>query len=158
MSHELSAKAVLLLREDGQVLARSGWIEEEEIPVMAALVVAMAAASRPLSQLGDNEETGALVRIHCESEHTGLYVLPLLNGLWLATLYDQPLNPGQFRMKVRRHAEMLKKTGILVPGTEEPLENSAPSSRVTLTPRYRENSALFENITDEEIDRLFKGP
>jgi predicted regulator of Ras-like GTPase activity (Roadblock/LC7/MglB family) len=158
MSHELSAKAVLLLHENGQVLSRSGWMEEFDIPVMAALVAAMAAASRPLSQLGDNEDAESLVRIHCESERTGLYILPLENGLWLATLYDQPLNPGQFRMKVRRYAEALKKMSpASAPILEAEEEFSPPAPRANLTPLGSDNSALFENITDEEIDNLFAG-
>lgn len=158
MSHELSAKAVLLLHENGQVVSRSGWIEEFEIPMMAALVAAMAAASRPLSQLGDNEDADSLVRIHCESERTGLYILPLGNSLWLATLYDQPLNPGQFRMKVRRYAEMLRKMSLAPLPESHEVDEAIPTPRATLTPGTSDKSALFENITDEEIDNLFAGP
>lgn len=156
MSHELSAKAVLLLHENGQVLSRSGWLEDVEVPVMAALVSALTATSRSLRKLGDSEETEeSPVRIHCESDATGLYVLSLGGPYWLSTLYDHPLNPGLFRMKVRRYAETIRKLANALP-SDLPLPGGVVSTGVSLTPGS-EKSALFENITDEEIDNLFAG-
>lgn len=156
MSHELSAKAILLLHENGQVLSRSGWMEDEEVPVMAALVSALTATSRSLRQLGDQEVSEeSPLRIHCESDATGLYVLSLGGPYWLSTLYDQPLNPGLFRMKVRRYAETIRKLAHSLP-EDMPIPESVVSTGVSLTPGS-DNSALFENITDEEIDNLFAG-
>lgn len=156
MSHELSAKAVLLLHENGQVLSRSGWMDDSEVPVMAALVSALTATSRSLRQLGDTEESDeSPVRIHCESDATGLYVVSLGGPYWLSTLYDHPLNPGLFRMKVRRYAETIRKFAHSLPG-DVPLPDGVVSAGVSLTPES-EKSALFENITDEEIDNLFAG-
>jgi len=151
INHELGAKAVVLLHENGQVLHRSGWIDEDEYPSMAALVA------------------GAPSRFACDSESMGLYTVGIMNGVWLTVLYDQPLNPGQFRMKVRRYAELLARLGVQRPEQWEVTDfgTSSGATRATLppvssraTPRPEfltaKDSSLFGNITDDEIDELFE--
>lgn len=165
MSHDLSAKAVILLHENGQVLQRSGWIEDSDYPSMAALVVAMIAAGKSLGRLGE-AFPGSPSRFSCDSESAGVYTVGVANDIWLAVLYDQPLNPGQFRMKVRRFAELLAKLGVSRPQQWEEVEmgptagaNLPPvSSRTVGGPENltAKKSSLFVNITDEEIDQLFE--
>lgn len=109
----------------------------------------MTSAGKMLGNLGDNEQTDP-TRFSCESDWIGLYAVNVSSDYWLATLYDQPLNPGLFRMKVRRYAETIAKLGVTLP------EQWEEESGVTLPPPGNDNSALFENITDEEIDGLFE--
>jgi hypothetical protein len=167
MTSELGAKAVVLLHENGQVLQSNGWIDEGEYPAMAALVAAMIAAGKSLNGLGE-AFPGAPTRFACDSESTGLYTVGVMNGIWLTVLYEQPLNPGQFRMKVRRYAEILARLGVKKPeqwevtdfGTaSESRATSAPvSAKVTPAPEIltANDASLFGNITDEEIDKLFE--
>jgi hypothetical protein len=166
---ELSAKAVLLLHENGQVLQKSGWIDDNEYPAMAALIAAMIAAGKGIGNLSDSN-VGSPSRFACDSEAAGLYTVGVAHGIWLSVLYDQPLNPGQFRMKVRRYSELLARLGVQQPeqwelpqnGTASMPEDGATlrpvSSREATTPEIltAKNSSLFANISDTEIDELFE--
>lgn len=153
MSHELKAKAVVLLHNSGQVIHKSGWIEDNEFASMAALVAAMTSAGKTLGMLGEDTDKGAPTRFHCESEAIGLYAVAVNEDYWLATLYDQPLNPGQFRMQVRRYGEALARLGVALPAQWE--QDEIPEKSASLAPGIRQKATLFENITDDEIDSLF---
>jgi predicted regulator of Ras-like GTPase activity (Roadblock/LC7/MglB family) len=167
MSHELNAKAVLLFDGGGQIIGRAGWLEDEHFPAMAALAAAMISAAQSLGALGESFGS-APSRFSCDSEETGLYTVAVGENLWLTALYDQPENPGKIRMRVRRFGEALAKLQSL---ENEPWEApvSGPKMGVTLIPAGPEKSApmekltgqdstLFSNITDDEIDRLFENP
>lgn len=154
MSHELQAKAVVLLHSSGQVICKSGWIEDGEFASMAALVAAMTSAGSTLGRLGEDSDKGAPSRIHCESETIGLYAVAINQDYWIATLYDQPLNPGLHRMKVRRYGESLARLGVQLPEQWEKEEDEGYFGD-TLAPGGRQKDTLFENITDDEIDSLF---
>jgi predicted regulator of Ras-like GTPase activity (Roadblock/LC7/MglB family) len=163
MGEEISAKAVMILLENGQVISHHGWIEESEYPAMAALVAAMIATGKSLGGLG--ESLGEPSRFSCEFEGTGLYTVAIGGGSWLVALYEQPVNPGLIRMKIRRYAqtcarlgterpdqweldEVTPKTGAILPPVSS---DTAPTPAKSTAP----NSSLFTNITDDEIDRLF---
>ena len=168
MSHELNAKAVLLFNDHGQILGRSGWLEDAHFPAMAALAAAMISAGRTLGELGDNPEESP-TRFSCDSGSTGLYTVSVGAGRWLTTLYDQPLNPGQMRMRIRKYAETFAQieeestlrafesdeNRQLFGATLSPVEPeiSTPLGKLT-----EKDSTLFGNITDDEIDRLFENP
>ena len=143
ISQELSCKAVLYLQSDGQVLSSAGWIEKREIPSVAAIVAAVAAAGYSLAP--GNENTSEEFRFHYEFGDTALYAVAVDGQSWLATLYDQPLNPGLVRMKIRRFSETLRRL-------------NRPAAGAYLTPPVQKKPAFFENITDEEIDHLFEAP
>lgn len=163
MSHELGTKAAILFHENGQILFRSGWLDDSQFPTIAALAAAMIATGKSLNALGEGSDSPK--RFSCDSDTIGLYTVAVGSEHWLAALYDQPLNPGQFRMKVRRYAETFARLGL---GQEEQWELVAePSAGVTMSPvgpeistpvaKFTEKkSALFSNITDDEIDRLFE--
>lgn len=153
MSHDLQAKAVVLLHNSGQVICKSGWIEDNEFASMAALVAAMTSAGSTLGKLGEDSDKGAPSRFHCESETIGLYAVAIDKEYWLATLFDQPLNPGLFRMKVRRYGENIARLGVQLPEQWEK-ENDTDFG-ATLPPSGHQKDTLFENITDDEIDSLF---
>jgi len=167
MGHELGARAVIVLHENGQVLYRCGWIKESEFPTMAALISAMVATGRSLAQLGDNFPNSPS-RFSCDAENMGLYTVAVTPEIWLSVLYEQPLNPGKFRMKVRHYSELLGKLGLSLPQQwSAPKKNSsngrnlAPMSRSDSTLLEKitpTKSSLFANITDQEIDDIFDNP
>ena len=166
LSEEISARAVILLHENGQVLHRHGWVEDHEYPAMAALIAAMIAASKSLGSLGENFADSPN-RFGCDSNEVGLYTVLVNAEVWLAALYDQPLNPGQLRMKVRRYAETCARLGtekseewdeVTENGTNDGARVSPPAAPgATLPEKFiGQNPSLFTNITDDEIDRLFE--
>ena len=160
----ISASAAILIHNNGQIISRSGNMNEENFPIMAALISAIASAAKSMSGI-DEDKIGREfpARISCESEDTSLYVVAVDEDIWLATLYRQPLNPGQIRMEVRRHATSLGQ--LLQSHISEPQESAfiqeekKPSTKAgaTLPPSFVDKSSLFENITDDEIDNLFNG-
>jgi len=165
MSHELGAKAVLVLQDTGQVVHRYGWINETEFPSMAALIAAMIATGKSFGQLGENFPASPS-RFSCDSDEMGLYTVSVTPEIWLAVLYEQPLNPGQFRMRVRRYASLLGKLGVSSPRQWEVTEIGtgtggavAPGSRDHSAPLEKitaPKASLFGDITDEEIDNIFE--
>ncbi len=169
MSHELGARATLVLHENGQVLHRYGWINESDFPTMAALISAMIATGKSFGQLGENFPSSP-ARFSCDSDEMGLYTVSVTPEIWLAVLYEQPLNPGQFRMKVRRYAGLLAKLGVSSPdqwevtdcGTSDllgiggTLAPMSPASSAPLEKITPPKSTLFGDITDEEIDNIFE--
>ena len=116
----------------------------------------MASASQSLGQLGDEEGNGEIpTRISSESASIGLYGVAVNEDFWLATLYDQPLNPGLFRMKVRRYAATMAGLGVNLPSQwQSEGASHLDKTGVNLSPGS-DSSTLFENITDDEIDNLF---
>lgn len=166
MSHELGTKAAILFHENGQILYRSGWLDENEFPAIAALAAAMIAAGKSLGSIGEASDSPN--RFSCDSNQVGLYTVAVGAEHWLAALYDQPLNPGQFRMKVRRYAETFAKLGVAAPDQWEMEESTGGAEEgVIMTPAEPKRSApaekltekkptLFSNITDDEIDSLFE--
>lgn len=157
---ELDAKAVMLLHESGQVLHRSGWVGEEHYPSMAALVAAMIAAGKSLGGMEDGF-SGEPGRLSCDSDLMGLYTVAVTGGIWLAVLYEQPLNPGLFRMKVRRYCAFLAQLGVRRPRQWEATEHD--DTEDNMRPAHRQEiitpakPTLFGDISDEEIDELFEG-
>jgi hypothetical protein len=159
MADELGARAVVILHDSGQVVHHYGWISDSEFPTIAAMI----AASKSLGQLGENFPSSPNL-LSCDSDAMGIYTVAVKQEIWLAVLYEQPLNPGQFRMKVRRYAALLARIGISVPEQWEHHETNAagrivaPASNfagVTMEKITVENSSLFANITDQEIDDIF---
>ncbi len=133
LSGEINAKAVMLIHENGQVLHRHGALSEHEYPAMAALVAGMIAVGKSLGGLGETF-AGAPNRFACDSEAVGLYMSFVSDGIWLTALYDQPLNPGLFRMKVRRYAETAARLGASRPSEYELPVEAAPVNQVRSTP------------------------
>jgi predicted regulator of Ras-like GTPase activity (Roadblock/LC7/MglB family) len=137
LGSEINAKAVLLLHENGQVIQRYGWIGEHEYPAMAALVAAMIATGKSLGALGE-AFAGSPNRFSCDSEAMGLYMSFVSEGIWLTALYDQPMNPGLFRMKVRRYAELIARIGAAKPGEAQvPSPTLKPVQHPTSAPTLR---------------------
>lgn len=171
MSQELPARAVILLHNNGQVIEHAGELEEFHVPAMAALVAAMTSAGKSLGALTNDKPIPA-TRFHCESDEIGLYAVAIDEDYWLATLFDQPLNPGQFRMKVRRYGDTLVRMAfgvenqvweksVATDSGPAPAPSLKPTGAINAgassAPAAKTTSGLFENITDDEIDSLFLG-
>jgi hypothetical protein len=83
------------------------------------------------------------------------------HGIWLSVLYDQPLNPGHFRMNVRRYADLLARLGVQLPEQWEVTERGAsaganlPPVSSTVDKTTPVKPTLFGEISDSEIDDLF---
>lgn len=170
MQRELNAKAAILLLESGQIQFSCGEMHESDYPSMAALIAAMIATGKSLGSIGDSFSPPP-TRFSCDSETLGLAVVEVGAGIWLAALYDQPLNPALYRHRLKvcadRCASFLRP--LTSAATQDPLFSTSaksklegakttPPAKTTLTHNVKitEDSSLFIDITDDEIDRLFE--
>lgn len=182
MQRELNAKAALLLLESGQIQFFCGEMNENDYPSMAALIAAMIATGKSLGSIGDSFSTPP-TRLSCDSDTLGLAVVEVTEGLWLAALYDQPLNPALYRHRLKICADRCASFLRPLPQAQEqdalfsgnsggnPLASprpnpsskisgakATPSGKTSLTHDVKntEGASIFTNITDDEIDRLFE--
>lgn len=146
MQSALKARAVLFLRRDGQVIAREGELAEQKVPHMAALISAMAAASESVAELAGKSKDDP--RLSLEFPASGLYAVAVGKEHWVAVLFEGVLNPGQLRMRTRQFGEEIEKLHFK--------DSFIIEDKVT--PVQGAKATLFENITDEEIDGLFRRP
>ncbi len=149
MGVELKTEAVLFLHDSGQILARHGKLQEHEYPTVAALVAGMVAAGTSLMNAAKEvirtEEDRK--RFSCEYRDGGIYAVAVGQDYWVASVYKEILNPGQLRMRLRSYAEMLDK--LCTPQT------LTTKVGIISAPVSDELGHHFENITDEEIERIF---
>lgn len=129
---------VFICRRDG-VLVCAGQSDERNESSYGALIGGIWQAAYSLMQI-NHEFSEDLFRLSFDTSDSGVYILPLMpksgDFLFLACLYREELNPGHLKSKLR--------------GLKTSLED------VEWKEREEEiEEALFENITDEEIDKMF---
>lgn len=149
MSTELSTEAVLYIHSTGQIIACSGKLPQDEYPIVAALLAGMVSAGTTLihSSATNKDPSDDRKRFSCEYRDGGIYSVAVSADYWIAAVYAGVMNPGQLRMKLRTYAEILEKLHtpqVLV------------TNRSNLAPVSEGLGGNFENITDEEIERLFQ--
>lgn len=149
MSAELQTEAVLFIHDSGQILSRHGKLQEQEYPTVAALLAGMVAAGTSLMQAAKEESNlpEDRKRFSCEYLTGGIYAVAVNKDYWVASVYKEILNPGLLRMRLRMYAEMLEK--LSTPQTMHTKQRSISA------PVSDELGGHFENITDEEIERIF---
>jgi len=149
MSTELATQAVLFIHNSGQILARSGKLQEEEYPTVAALLAGMVAAGTSLMSAASNDSPEEdRKRFSCEYRSGGIYAVAVGESYWIASVYEEILNPGLLRMRLRKYAEILEKINTPQALFTKPGCDPAPVLNMP--------EANFENITDEEIEELFQ--
>lgn len=168
----LGTSATILFHRSGQILAKNGTIPEEDYPTVAVLVAGMVAAGQSLSRLmGENQD--ADYQLSHGTSGGGLYAVRINEDFWVFAVYREVLNPGLFRMQMRRLAhevadhlkapegwltEDIQMSGPTVRrGDTEPKASfdSVVDKGAKTPPPEKNGPKLFENITDEEIDQLF---
>lgn len=146
MSDETAARAVVLLRDDGQVLCHSSSSGASDRARLGSLVVALAAQGKP-GLLGT-----AMDRFSCEAGDASVYGASVSPGTWLVSLQEQTLNPGLLRRQTKQYAEAISRalpTGATLSPAMAP--GASPLEKIT-----QDKTAIFTDLTDDEIDRLFE--
>jgi hypothetical protein len=136
----LRSISILAISLEGQVLGHLGKdLSANKIQSMGALLVGLWQASDSLSELIENEDEDDL-KLSFQSSSSGYYVLsPGPNNpkvLW-AFVFEGATNPGKIKVlsqKLRNHMDEV----IYLNRNDE-----------------NESAQLFNNITDEEMDKLF---
>jgi predicted regulator of Ras-like GTPase activity (Roadblock/LC7/MglB family) len=137
LHRDSNAKAVLLIDKNGQLIAESGETASLDTTSLSSLTAGNVAATGGIAKLlAEKEFTG---QFH-EGEHTHIHISLVAQRVILVILFDERSSLGLVRLRVRKASDELARIfDALMAKVQEP---SAPS--------------IFSEITDEDIDNLFK--
>jgi len=137
LHRDSNAKAVLLIDKNGQLIADAGDVTNLDTVSLSSLTAGNVAATGGIARLlKESEFTG---QFH-EGEHTNVHISLVAQRVILVILFDERSSLGLVRLRVRKAGDELALIfQIMMEKVEEP---SAPS--------------IFSEITDEDIDNLFK--
>jgi predicted regulator of Ras-like GTPase activity (Roadblock/LC7/MglB family) len=137
LHRDSNSKAVLLIDKNGQLIAESGDTTALDTTSLSSLTAGNVAATGGIAKLlKEKEFTG---QFH-EGEHTNIHISLVAQRVILVILFDERSSLGLVRLRVRKASDELSRIfDSLMSKVQEP---SAPS--------------IFAEITDEDIDNLFK--
>ena len=137
LHRDSNSKAVLLIDKNGQLIAESGDTAALDTTSLSSLTAGNVAATGGIARLlKEKEFTG---QFH-EGEHTSIHISLVAQRVILVILFDERSSLGLVRLRVRKAGEEIGR--ILEQMMSKVNEPSAPS--------------IFSEITDEDIDNLFK--
>lgn len=145
---------IVIFRQDGMILyAQNGSTvltnkEKLEFASVGALMGGLWQSAMALAtSLPKHKATNEIFRLSFDTSSKGLYILPFSihnKEYYLGMMYANEVNPAQIKSKLRMMIEHLA-TYVT--------EKNAAGPKVTA--EVEKQNRLFEDITDEEMDRLF---
>ncbi|MBK8481963.1 MAG: roadblock/LC7 domain-containing protein [Proteobacteria bacterium] len=137
LHRDASAKAVLLIDKNGQLIADAGDVANLDTVSLSSLTAGNVAATGGIAKLlKEKEFTGQ----YHEGEETSVHMTLVAQRVILVILFDERTSLGLVRLRVRKAGDEIAK--IFEAMMAKVAEPSAPS--------------IFSEITDEDIDNLFK--
>ena len=137
LAREANAKAVLCIDKNGQPFAQSGDTERLDITSLSALMAGNVAATGGIAKLLSEKEFSG--QFH-EGEKTNVHISIVAQRVILVVLFDERSSLGLVRLRVRKAAEELGRV------LEAMIRKSTSF----------QSSSVFAEITDEDIDNMFK--
>jgi len=144
LCEEAKSRAVFLIDKAGQLIASAGETASIDTTSLASLTAGNIAATGGLAQLLGEKEFSVLFH---EGEKDHLHISVVGQRGILVVLFDRRSSLGLVRLRVKRAAEDI---GRLFSEMAERTEQEAGQGRAAF-------QAQFAQITDEDIDNLFKG-
>ena len=145
-ARKVKIKARLFVtREDGITVYDS--VQDKTTTSVAALVSGVWQASEALMGMVQQGQDAMEFRLGFDSSSQGIYLFPFsLSGkrYFLGAIYSDCLNPGQLKRQVALVKEEFDRTF-----GDEPVPQKVASKAP------RREGFLFQDISDDEIDRLF---
>jgi hypothetical protein len=146
---KLKDSSLFMVRQDGlMVYHKNGLGDKIEPSSIGALLGGLWQAAQALASFIPNRQDNEIFRLSFDTSNQGLYVQPLSIGdesYYLGLLYAEETNPALIKSKLRILTMNFLK--YLEDELLDPAEFDSENSR---------EEFLFENITDEEVDQLFK--
>ncbi len=143
---------LFVTREDGITIYDS--IQDATTTSVSALVSGVWQASEALMGLVHKNQDAMDFRLGFDTSSQGIYLFPFTlfeKRYFLGAIYHDCLNPGQLKRQVAMIKEELERA---LQGENETHANQPPKLPAKPKQNTREGY-LFQEITDEEIDRLF---
>ncbi|RMG60194.1 MAG: roadblock/LC7 domain-containing protein [Deltaproteobacteria bacterium] len=134
---EARAKVVFLVDKNGQLLCSAGDEGEYDTTALGSLAAGNIAASGGLARLIGEKEFSILFH---QGEHDNMHISLIADRVILVVIFDVTTPVGLVRLKVSRVSGEISD---LIRTVEEKMKEA-------------ESGDLFEEITDEDIDKLFK--
>jgi predicted regulator of Ras-like GTPase activity (Roadblock/LC7/MglB family) len=144
LCEDSKSRAVFLIDKAGQLIASAGETASIDTTSLASLTAGNIAATGGLAQLLGEKEFSVLFH---EGEKDHLHISVVGQRGILVVLFDRRSSLGLVRLRVKRAAEDI---GRLFTEMAERTEQEAGQGRAAF-------QAQFAQITDEDIDNLFKG-
>jgi predicted regulator of Ras-like GTPase activity (Roadblock/LC7/MglB family) len=136
---EANAKAIFLVDKDGQLISSTGDTDQMDTTSLASLTAGNIAATGGLAKLLGEKEFSVLFH---EGEKDNLHISLVASRVILVVIFDQRSSLGLVRLRVRKW--------------NEELENIFNSLEKKAKEKASGNQSLFSEITDEDIDNLFR--
>ena len=136
---------LFVTREDGITIYDS--VQNQTTTSVSALVSGVWQASEALMGLAHPNQDVMDFRLGFDTSSQGIYLMPFsLNGkrYFLGAIYHECVNPGQLKRQV-----------VMIKEEMDRLFASEPVAQKTKIKTMSREGFLFQEITDEEIDRLF---
>jgi predicted regulator of Ras-like GTPase activity (Roadblock/LC7/MglB family) len=135
-----NALAVLVIDKNGQEIAHSGETEHLDVTSLSSLFAGNVAATGGIAKLLAEKEFSG--QFH-EGEKTNVHISLVAQRAILVVLFDQRSSLGLVRLRVKKASDELAKVFERV---IEKMTKGGPSGA----------PAVFGEITDDDIDNLFK--
>ncbi len=131
-----SSKYVFLLSRSGQVMVESGKTEHIDVTSLASLIAGSVSATVGLAKIINESEFSVL--FHEGVDHN-IYISLLNERLILVVIFDKKTSLGLVRLKAKNIQPNIQ---VIYEMLLKKMENQT-------------SQKLLENITDEDIDKLF---
>jgi predicted regulator of Ras-like GTPase activity (Roadblock/LC7/MglB family) len=144
LCEDSKSRAVFLIDKAGQLIASAGETASIDTTSLASLTAGNIAATGGLAQLLGEKEFSVLFH---EGEKDHLHISLVGQRGILVVLFDRRSSLGLVRLRVKRAAEDI---GQVFTEMAERTQREASQGRAAF-------QAQFAQITDDDIDNLFKG-
>ncbi len=140
--HQANAKVVFLVDKNGQLIASAGETHDIDTTSLASLTAGNIAATGGIARLlGEKEFT---ILFH-EGEKDNIHISLIGQRIILVVIFDNRTSLGLVRLRVKKASEAL--AGIFDEITKK-VEKEKGEGKL--------EEALFAEISDEDIDNLFR--
>lgn len=140
--HQSNAKVVFLVDKNGQLIATAGETHDIDTTSLASLTAGNIAATGGIARLlGEKEFT---ILFH-EGEKDNIHISLIGQRIILVVIFDNRTSLGLVRLRVKKASEAL--AGIFDEITKK-VEKEKGEGKL--------EEALFAEISDEDIDNLFR--
>ncbi len=142
LHHQANAKVVFLVDKNGQLVASAGDTHDIDTTSLASLTAGNIAATGGIARLlGEKEFT---ILFH-EGEKDNIHISLIGQRIILVVIFDSRSSLGLVRLRVRKASESL---AVIFDEITQKVEKEKGEGRL--------DEALFAEISDEDIDNLFR--
>lgn len=142
--------SIHIIRNDGMIVGKWDNVQSKAAENNLNLTTLMAGAwlaSKSVTEYTDsiNTDNHKNFKLDFSTSNSGFFIQPLsgkLSKCFISCIYTSCFNPAKLKNTIKRYAQMLDRESFKALTDEKPLGQNG--------------RALFKDITDEEIDNLFK--